>query len=105
MSSKKLERYDRVTWGLLGALIGSVLSFFLLFLITYLRGQAYDLSYFFYRIFLGTRDYTSSVLSFSLILDVPLFFLALRWDLEKFAKGVLMLFFIFIPFIIYFRFF
>lgn len=105
MSSEKLQRYDTVRWGLLAGFLGAILSFFLLYGITLLRGQTHDVSHFFNQIFLNTQVYTSGILSFCLVLDVPLFFIALKWDLEKFAKGVLSVFFIFLPFIIYFRFF
>ncbi len=105
MSSERIQRFDSVQWGVLGGLIGSVLSFLLLFWITYMRGQAPGLSDFFFEKFVNTRDLTWRILSFCLVLDVPIFFLALRWDLERFAKGVLFVFFIFLPFIVYFRFF
>ncbi len=105
MSSELLNKLDNVRWGVIGGLIGAILSFLLLFLITYLRAQTPDLAHFFHHIFMNTRAYTSGILSFCLVLDVPIFFMALRWDLERFAKGVLMVFFVFLPFIIYFRFF
>lgn len=105
MSSDRLQKFDSVPWGLLGGIIGSILSFLLLFWITYLRGQAPGLVDFFYDKFIRTQDLTWRILSFCLVLDVPIFFLALRWDLERFAKGVLYVFFIILPFIVYFRFF
>ena len=105
MSSKKLIKYDRLHWGIVAGIIGAVLSFLLLFWITYLRGQSFTLEDFFYAKFINTQALTWRILSFCLVLDVPLFFLALRFDLERFAKGVLMVFFLILPFIIYFRFF
>ncbi|MFB6257370.1 MAG: hypothetical protein ABEH38_01650 [Flavobacteriales bacterium] len=105
MSSERLKKVDKVQWGLVGGVIGSILSFLLLYWITQLRGHSTSLSDFFFTKFIYTRDLTWRILSFCLVLNVLLFFLALRWDLEKFAKGVLLIFFIFLPFIIYFRFF
>lgn len=103
--SERLKPYDSFLWGMVTGLFGSVLSFFLLAGITLLRYPNWDLAYFINDVFLGTRDYISPILSFCLVLDVPLFFLMIRWKMDRFAKGVLGVFFIFLPFIIYFRFF
>ncbi len=101
-------KLDKVQWGIIGGLIGAFLSFLILFWVTTslsIRGQAMSLGDFFYVKFLSNKDLTWRILSFSLILDVPLFFLALRYDLERFAKGVLTIFIIMLPIILilYFR--
>lgn len=103
--SEKLKRYDTFGAGLLSGVGGALIAFFLIAWISLLRFPDWTFSHFFFRVFLGTRDYIAPILSFCLILDVPLFFLAIRWKMDRFAKGVLSLFFLMLPFIIYFRFF
>lgn len=60
--------------------------------------------YFVNDLFIGTPDFRSSILSLSLLMNLVPFFIFLRSDRYKSARGVMAAVFIYVPLVIYFKF-
>lgn len=61
-------------------------------------------SYFVNDVFIGMPIFRSSILSLSIVINLVPFLLFLRQERYKAARGVLAAIFVFVPFVIYFKF-
>lgn len=70
--------------GILGALIG-----FALFGIGFALFNDISFSDFLRDVFFGVRDFQSRIVTFSMLIDVVLFFVFIRKNYQEFCKGLL----------------
>ncbi|MCB0792494.1 MAG: hypothetical protein H6595_03310 [Flavobacteriales bacterium] len=76
--------------GLVAGLLAPVLGFFLYgWIYTGLIRPFLDMDFYIHDLFLGTPRYRSPILSLSLIMDLPLFFLFDRFGKSLAMRGVL----------------
>jgi len=61
-------------------------------------------SYFVNEVFLGTPTFRSSILALSLLINLIPFFIFIRSDRMLAARGILAAVFVYVPFVVYFRF-
>jgi hypothetical protein len=100
MNRKKKDSNAR---GLFFGMLSPVLGFFIYgFYWAWKFNKSFG--YFFHDIFMGTPAYKSSILSLSLLVNLIPFFIFLRTDRNKSARGVLLAVFIYVPFVVYYRF-
>jgi hypothetical protein len=59
------------------------------------------MEYFVQDVFLDSALYKDSILTISVLFNVGLFWICLRFDLEKLAKGILAVIFVSVPLIIW----
>lgn len=83
-------RWDSPWVGLVAGLITPVLGFYIygMLYVNVIRPHL-DLHYFVHDIFLGTRRFQASIISLSLIANLPLFFLFDRFDRHRAMRGVI----------------
>jgi hypothetical protein len=98
------NKFDHKLLGVVLGLLGPFLGF-LLYGLYYSWEFNSTLSHFINNVFLGTKSYQSPIISLSLIADLGIFFLALKWKLNTTAKGVVYALLIYVPIVIYLRFF
>jgi len=99
----KPKRFDKMWIGILIGLIMPVLGF--LIYGWYWSWKFFrTFSYFVNDVFIGTPTFRSSILSLSLLINLLPFFIFLRTDRYKSARGVMAAVFLYVPFVIYFRF-
>jgi hypothetical protein len=60
-----------------------------------------SMEYFVQDVFLDSALYKDSILTISVLFNVGLFWICLRFDLEKLAKGILAVIFVSVPLIIW----
>ncbi|MCB9193727.1 MAG: hypothetical protein H6597_04270 [Flavobacteriales bacterium] len=83
-------RSNELWLGLVTGLLAPVLGFFVYgWIYTGLVRPFLDLDYYVHDLFLGTPQYRSPILSLSLIMDLPLFFLFDRLGRTRAMRGVL----------------
>lgn len=70
--------------GVLGAIIG-----FLLFGLGFAIFNDITLSHFITNVFLGVSDFQSRIVTFSMLIDVILFFVFIKKDYQQFCKGLI----------------
>jgi len=70
--------------GVLGAVIG-----FLLFGVGFAIFNDITLSHFITNVFLGVSDFQSRIVTFSMLIDVILFFVFIKKDYQQFCKGLI----------------
>jgi hypothetical protein len=83
-------KIDHVGYGILGGILGAIIGFFLFGLGFSWLNEIY-MSEFINDVFLGSalQDFQSRILSFSMLLDIVLFFLLIRRGYEEFCKGLI----------------
>ena len=96
-----IKRYDNSWLGAFIGLIGALVGFFI-FAFGWGLANDKDVSYFVNQIFFGSELYKDKIITGSILFDVLLFFLFLRWNLNNLAKGVLGVVIVSLPVIIYF---
>ena len=86
----KQNRLNHVGFGILGGIIGAVIGFVLFGLVFSWYNEIF-FSEFLNDVFLGSalQDFQSRILSFSMLLDVVLFFILIRRGYEEFCKGLI----------------
>lgn len=99
----KSKRYNTVKFGLLMGLIGPVIGFIIYGLYWSWNFQK-TFAYFVNDLFIGTPDLRSSILSLSLLMNLVPFFVFLKTDRFKGARGVMLAVFLYVPFVLYFKF-
>ena len=98
------KKYDNLPLGLGLGLVSPVVGFVAYgFLWSIYFDKAF--SYFVEGIFLGGKDFQSSIVALSLIFTLVPFFVFLRSDRYVSGRGVLMALFIYVPLVLYLRFF
>src|SRR5690554_3186059 len=99
----KPKRFDKMWIGMLIGLVMPTVGFAVYG--WYWSWKFYrPFSYFVNNIFIETPALRSSILSLSLIINLLPFFVFLRTDRYKSARGVMAAVFLYVPFVIYFRF-
>jgi hypothetical protein len=83
-------KLDHVGFGIAGGIIGALLGFVLFGLGFSWFNEIY-FSEFVQDVFLGSalQDFQSRIISFSMLLDVILFFILIRRGYEEFCKGLI----------------
>ncbi len=100
----KSKRFDKTSLGFVVGLILPIFGFLIYGL--YWSWKFFrPFSYFINDVFLGTPTFRSSILSISLLINLVPFFIFLRTNRNKGARGVLAAVFVYVPFVVYFRFF
>ena len=99
----KPKRFDN-TW--IGFLIGLILPVFGFLIYGWYWSWKFfrPFSYFVNDVFIQTPTFRSSIMSLSLLINLIPFFVFLRTDRYKSARGVIAAVFLYVPFVIYFRF-
>jgi len=99
----KPKKYDGLPLGLVIGLIG---PFFGFVIYGFLWSMYFDkpFGYFVNDVFIGIPAFQSSIVALSLLFNLIPFFLFLRKDRYKSARGVLLSLFIYVPVVLYLRF-
>ncbi len=97
---EKLGIYlDRIYWGLIAGLIGPWLGAAVFYLIMFrhktISGYIDLIQY--------SPSTHSAFISVSLVFNLVFFFIAMKYDWYKAAKGVIMSVFLYAPFVVYFK--
>ncbi len=99
------DRLDNVGLGLATGLLLPVLLGFLIALFLIFEFPQYTTHHFFENIIKESGDFQSALVTLSLLINLAPFFLFLRYNREKAARGVLLAMFLYAPFIVYLKFF
>ena len=83
--------------GVLGAIIG-----FLIFGFFWAIANDVTFQYFYKDVFLGTRFFTDKIVTVSILLDVLLFFIFMKFNWLNMCKGILAVVILAVPIAIYF---
>ena len=99
----KPNRLDKM-W--IGVLIGLILPVFGFLIYGWYWSWKFfrPFSYFVNDVFIGTPTFRSAILSLSLLINLIPFFIFLRTERYKSARGVVAAVFLYVPFVIYYRF-
>ncbi|NEN22179.1 hypothetical protein G3O08_01510 [Cryomorpha ignava] len=100
----KSKRFDKTAIGFVIGLILPVIGF-VIYGVYWSWKFFRTFSYFVNDVFLGTPTFRSSILSLSLLINLIPFFIFLKTDRNKSARGVLAAVFVYVPFVVYFKFF
>lgn len=100
----KLNKNDKKIYGVIAGLLAPVIGF-LLYGLFYSWEFNTTLAYFVEHVFFGTKSYQSPIISISLIADLGVFFLVLKYQYYKVAKGIVYALLMYAPLVIYLRFF
>lgn len=82
------ERFDKVWVGVLVGLLGAILGFIIFGFVFALKE---DMTFYeFYRdVFLGVANFQSRIISFSVLLDIVMFYIFIRKDYQQMCKGIM----------------
>jgi hypothetical protein len=98
------KKYDSMPVGLVLGLISPIVGFVIY---GYLWSIYFEkpFGYFVENIFIGVEAFQSSIVALSLIFNLVPFFIFLRSDRYRSGRGVLLALFIYVPLVLYLRFF
>lgn len=82
------EKIDKVWVGMVAGVLGSVLGF-VLFGFGFAMLNHISFSTFITDIFMKVEDFQSRIVSFSMLIDVILFFVFIRKNYQQFCKGLM----------------
>lgn len=104
MNSKNAKTFDKMA---IGFVMGLILPFFGFMIYgVYWSWKFYrTFSYFVNDVFLGTPMFRSSIMALSLLINLVPFFIFLKTDRNRSARGILAAVFVYVPFVVYFKFF
>jgi hypothetical protein len=102
MKSKK--KYDNLLFGLIVGLLSPFVGFVIYGALWALYFDK-PFEYFVNDIFVGVEAFRSSIVALSLIFNLAPFFIFLRSDRYQSGRGVLLALFLYVPLVIYLRFF
>ena len=94
------HKFNRIYYGVICGIIGPVIGFWIFYLMQFSHKSPGS----FIELFLATKVIQSKILSLSLIFNLGLFFLFLKFDFRSAALGVLYATFAYIPVILYLKF-
>lgn len=99
----KSKRFDKMAIGLVIGLILPVFGFIIYGL--YWSWKFFrTFSYFVNDVFLGTPTFRSSIMALSLLINLIPFFIFLKTDRYQSARGIMAAVFVYVPFVVYFKF-
>jgi hypothetical protein len=84
----KKSTIDNVWIGMIAGVIGAIVGF-LLFGVGFAIFNDITLSHFITNVFLGVSDFQSRIVTFSMLIDVILFFVFIKKDYQQFCKGLI----------------
>ena len=84
----KKSTIDNVWIGMIAGVLGAVIGF-LLFGVGFAIFNDITLSHFITNVFLGVSDFQSRIVTFSMLIDVILFFVFIKKDYQQFCKGLI----------------
>lgn len=99
----KSKRRDSLKVGLIIGLFAPVIGF-IIYGLYWSWNFNRTLGYFYEDLFIGTPAYRSSILSLSILINLIPFFIFIRKEKYQTARGVLLAVFVYVPFVIYFKF-
>ena len=100
MGSVSTHRLDHSGFGFAAGLLGTGIGFIAMTVWwSWANGTSFD--YFIQDVFMGSALYKDSILTISVLFNVGVFWLALRKDWDRFARGILGVIFITVPLIIW----
>jgi len=100
MEPMTFHRLNKSSFGFVAGLLGTCLGFAVMTAWwSWANGTSFR--YFVHEVFLGSSLYKDSILTISALFNVGLFWMALRGDWDRFARGILMVIFITVPLIIW----
>jgi hypothetical protein len=98
----EMKKIDHPLVGVLAGTLGTLAGFITMTLWwSWANGTSMD--YFIQDVFLDSNLYKDSILTISVLFNVGLFWVCLRFNLEKLAKGILAIIFISVPLIIWYQ--
>jgi hypothetical protein len=98
----EMNKIDHPVVGLITGILGTAVGFAIM-TIWWSTANGTRMEYFVQDVFLESNLYKDSILTISVLFNVGLFWLSLRFNLEKLAKGILAVIFVSVPLIIYFQ--
>ena len=100
MGPVSANRLDHTGFGFVTGLLGTGIGFAAMTVWwSWANGTSFD--YFIQDVFMGSALYKDSILTISVLFNVGVFWIALRADWDRFARGVLGVIFITVPLIIW----
>lgn len=81
-------KFDNIWIGMITGILGALAGFVLFgFGFAYINHISFG--EFYHGIFLGVQDFQSRIVTFSMLIDVILFFIFMRKDYQQFCKGII----------------
>ncbi len=104
MNKQGSKLKDKLSTGLIIGIIAPVLGFCIYGMLwAWYFNKSF--AYFYSDVFVAIPTFRSSILTLSLVFNLVPFFILLNRKKYRIARGILMAVFIYIPFVVYFRFF
>lgn len=83
-----MQRFNKIWVGIILGIIGAFAGFFL-FGIGFSIKEEMTFSEFYRDVFLGVDNFQSRIVSFSMLVDVILFYIFMRKDYQELCKGIM----------------
>lgn len=99
----KTKKYDKLGFGILLGLIAPLIGFVVYGIFWAWRFEK-TFSYFVTDLFIGIPSFRSSIIALCLMFNLIPFLILLRSERYQGARGVLAAVFMFVPFVVYYRF-
>jgi hypothetical protein len=96
-----MREFDKIIVGLFLGIVGPFIGFWIYYLFQFNHKSPDD----FIRMFIAVKEIQAPILSLSLIFNLALFFILIKINFEKSAKGVLFATFMYIPVMIILKYF
>lgn len=96
------SRFNQVYLGIIFGIIGPFIGFWIFYLMQFSDRKS-PMGYI--ELFLTVNEIQSKILSLSLIFNLALFFILLKFDFRSAALGILYATFLYIPVVLYLKFF
>ncbi|MCH2197891.1 MAG: hypothetical protein MK081_03855 [Flavobacteriales bacterium] len=95
------ERFDKLWIGAIAGVLGAVIGFFM-YATFWSVYYSQELSYFINDVFIGSGFFTDKIITVSVLFDIFLFALFMRFQWYNFCRGVLGIVILSVPVVIYF---
>lgn len=95
------NKFNRIFLGVIFGIIGPLIGFWIYYLMQFSHKAPMD----YIEMFLTTKEIQSKILSLSIIFNLVLFFIFLKFDFRSTALGILYATFAYIPVVLYLKFF